>query len=95
VYGGFRYSDLKEATPRGSIWVLYMVEQVLMICKVAVGGCARQLQREMARFEAGGQGWREGWQGILGQLRRKDSVGVPEHEDDARLRLRVHVGYSW
>jgi hypothetical protein len=29
-----------------------MVEQVLMICKVAVGGCARQLQREIVRFEA-------------------------------------------
>jgi hypothetical protein len=43
-----------------------MVEQVLMICKVAVGGCARQLQREIVCFEAAGRGWREGWQGILG-----------------------------
>ena len=50
--GRVRYSDLKEAAPRGSLWVLYMVEQVLMICKVAVGGCARQLQREIVRFEA-------------------------------------------
>src|SRR5437879_4683417 len=39
--GRFRYSDLKDAAPRGSLWVLYMAEQVLTICKVAVGGCVR------------------------------------------------------
>jgi hypothetical protein len=72
--GRFRYSDLKEAAPRGSLWVLNMVEQVLMICKVAVGGCVRQLQREIVRFEAAGRGWREGWRGMVGQLRRRDSV---------------------
>jgi hypothetical protein len=44
--GRFRYSDLKEAAPRGSLWVLYMDEQISMIWEVAVGGCARQLQRE-------------------------------------------------
>src|SRR6266404_7283698 len=54
--GRVRYSDLKEAAPRGSLWVLYMVEQVLMICKVVVGGCARQLQREIVRFEAADRG---------------------------------------
>jgi len=31
--GRFRYSDLKEGAPRGSLWVLYLVEQGLMICK--------------------------------------------------------------
>ena len=41
--GRFRYSDLKEAARRGSLWVLYMAEQVLRICEVAVGGCVRQL----------------------------------------------------
>jgi len=51
-----------------------MVEQVLTIWKVAVGDCVRQLQREIVCFEAAGKGWREGWQGILGQLRRRDSV---------------------
>jgi hypothetical protein len=55
---------------------LYMVEQVRMICKIAVGGCARQLQREMARFEAGGQGWREGGQGILGQAETPQGVNL-------------------
>jgi len=30
----------KEAARRGSLWVLYMVELVRTICKVAVGGCA-------------------------------------------------------
>jgi len=45
--GRFGYSDLKEAAPRGSLWVLYVVEQVGMICKVAVGDCARPLQREI------------------------------------------------
>ena len=59
VYGRFRYSDLKEAARRGSLWVLYMVEQVLMICKIAVGGCARQLRREIVRFEAAGRGGEE------------------------------------
>jgi hypothetical protein len=54
--GRFRYSDSKEAAPRGSLWVLYMAEQVPMICKVAVGGWARQLQREIVRFEAAGRG---------------------------------------
>ena len=38
--GRFRYSDLKEAARRGSLWVLYVVERVLMICKVGVGGDA-------------------------------------------------------
>ena len=74
MYGRFRYSDLKEAALRGSLWVLYKVEQVLMICNVGIGGCARQLQGGIVRFEAAGRGWREGWQGILGQLRRRDSV---------------------
>jgi hypothetical protein len=58
---------LEGSRPSRSLWVLYMVERSLMIYKVAVGGCARQLQREIAGFEAGGQGWREGWQGIVGQ----------------------------
>jgi len=57
--GRFRYSDLKEAAPRGSLWVLYMVEQVRMSCRVGIGGCARQLQREIVGFEAAGRGWRE------------------------------------
>ena len=74
-------ATLKEAVPRGSLWVLYVVEQVLMICKVAVGGCARQLQREIVRFEAAGRGWREGWQGILGQRRRRDSVRAGTNEN--------------
>ncbi len=73
VYGRFRYSDLKEAARRGSLWVLYMVEQVLMICKIAVGGCARQLRREIVCFEVAGRGWREDWQSILGQIRRRNS----------------------
>jgi hypothetical protein len=60
--------------PRGSLWVLYMVEQVLMICKVAAGGCARQLPCEIVRFEVAGGGGREGWQGILGQMRRRNSA---------------------
>ena len=69
--GRFRYSDLKEAAPRGSLWVLYVVEQGLMICKVAVCGCEQQLQREIVCFVAAGRGWGEGWQGILGQMRRR------------------------
>jgi hypothetical protein len=72
--GRFRYSDLKEAAPGVGLWVLYRGEQVRMICKVGVGGCARQLQREIVCFEAAGRGWREGWQGILGELRRRDPV---------------------
>jgi len=44
--GRFRYSDLKEAAPRVSLWVLYVVGQVPMIGKVAVGSCVRQSQRE-------------------------------------------------
>ena len=55
----FRYSDLKEAAPRGSLWVLYMAEQVLTICKVAVGGCVRRVQHEIVRFEAAGRGGEE------------------------------------
>jgi len=72
--GALQIQRLEGSRPRGSLWVLYLVEQVLMICKVAVGGCVRQLQREIGRFEAAGRGWREGWQGILGQMRRRDSV---------------------
>jgi len=72
--GRFRYSDLKEAAPRGSLWGLYTVEPVPMVCKVAVGGCARQLPREIVRFEAAGRGWREGGQDILGQMRHTSSV---------------------
>ncbi len=41
--GRFGYSDLKEATLGGSLWVLYVVEQVAMVCEVAVGGGAWQL----------------------------------------------------
>jgi hypothetical protein len=63
-----------------------------MICKVAVGGCARQLQREIVRFEAAGRGWREEWQGVLGQL-NAETLYVSEHGDDSRLRLRVHAAY--
>ena len=44
--GRFRYGDLKEAALRGSLWVLYVIEEVPMIYKVAVGGCVRQLERE-------------------------------------------------
>jgi hypothetical protein len=47
--GRFRYSDLKEAARRVSLWVLYVIEQVRMICKVAIGGCVRQLHREKVR----------------------------------------------
>jgi hypothetical protein len=47
--GRFRYSDLKEAARRVSLWVLYVIEQVPMICKVAIGGCVRQLHREKVR----------------------------------------------
>jgi hypothetical protein len=43
-----------------------MAEQVLTICKVAVGGCVGQLQRQIVRNEVAGKGWREGWQGFLG-----------------------------
>ena len=74
--GRFRYSDLKEAALRGSLWVLYKVEQVLMICKVGIGGCARQLQRGIVRFEPAGRGWRDGWQGKVGELRHRDPVGA-------------------
>jgi len=74
--------------------VLYMVEQVLMMFKDAVGGAARQLQREIVCFEAAGGGWREVWSGILGQMRR-EILYVPEHEDDSMLRLRVHAAYLW
>src|SRR2546430_17113685 len=76
MYGRFRYSDLKEAALRGSLWVLYKVEQVLMICNVGIGGCARQLQGGIVRFEAAGRGWRDSRQGILGERRRRDSVGA-------------------
>ena len=76
MYGRFRYSDLKEAALRGSLWVLYKVEQVLMICNVGIGGCARQFQGGIVRFEAAGRGWRDSRQGILGERRRRDSVGA-------------------
>jgi hypothetical protein len=36
-----------------------MIEQVLMSCEVAVGGCARKLQAEIVFFEAAGRGWRK------------------------------------
>src|SRR2546430_16036614 len=75
MYGRFRYSDLKEAALRGSLWVLYKVEQVLMICNVGIGGCARQLQGGIVRFEAAGRGWGDSRQGILGERGRRDSVG--------------------
>ena len=42
VWGRFRYSDLKEAAPRGSLWVLYEVEQIRLVSKVAVGDEAGQ-----------------------------------------------------
>src|ERR1039457_2141358 len=70
--GRFRYSDLKEAAPGASLWVLYVVEQARQRYRVAVGGSARQLQREIVGIERTGRGWREGWQGIVGQLRRRD-----------------------
>ena len=64
--GRFRYSDLNEAAPRGSLWGLYRVEQVRMICEVAVGNCARQLQGvrsyALRRLpEAGEMVWRAFW----------------------------------
>ena len=65
--GRFRYSALKEAAPRASLWVLYVVEQVRLMCRADVGGCARQLQREIVQIERAGRGWREGGQGIVGQ----------------------------
>jgi hypothetical protein len=42
--GRFGYSGLKEAALRGSLWVLYVVEQILMFCNIAVGDWVRQLQ---------------------------------------------------
>jgi hypothetical protein len=45
--GRFRYSDLKEAAPRGSLWVF---EQVLMICEVAIAGCAQQMEGEIVEI---------------------------------------------
>ena len=44
MWGRFGNSDLKEAALRGSLWVLYVVEQKLMVCNVAVGDWVRQLQ---------------------------------------------------
>jgi hypothetical protein len=44
--GRFRYSDLKETARRVSLWVLYVAGPVAIICKVVVGGCVGQLQRE-------------------------------------------------
>jgi hypothetical protein len=35
--------------------ILYMVDEVLTICKVAVGGWSRQLQREIVCFQGGWQ----------------------------------------
>jgi hypothetical protein len=72
--GALQIQRLEGSRPSREPMGLYTVEQVPMICKVAVGGCARQLQREIARFEAAGRGWREGWQSILVQLGRRDSV---------------------
>jgi hypothetical protein len=46
--GRFGYSDLKEAAPEGSLWVLYVVKQIPTSFKVGIGGCPRQLQRETA-----------------------------------------------
>jgi hypothetical protein len=46
IGGRFGYSDLKEASLRGNLWVLYVIEQVPMIFEVAVGGGARHLQCE-------------------------------------------------
>jgi hypothetical protein len=60
VNGRFRYSDLKEAAPRGSLWVLYRVEQVRMICKVAVGSCGWELQREICAWRRVAERLREG-----------------------------------
>jgi hypothetical protein len=62
-------SDLKEAALRGSLWVWYVVEQVLTICKVAVGSRAGPLQREVVGIERVGRDRRERWQSILGQMR--------------------------
>jgi hypothetical protein len=54
--GRFRYSDLKEAAPRVSLWVLYVVEQVGLMCRVAVGRCVRRLQCEIVGIERAGRG---------------------------------------
>ena len=48
----------------------------LMICKVAVGGCVRQLQREIVCFEAAGRGWREGWQGMRKLIAFRKSIAI-------------------
>lgn len=58
--GRVRYSDLKEAARRASLWILYVVEQARLRYRVAVGGSARQLQREIVGIERTGRGWREG-----------------------------------
>ena len=55
--GRFRYSDLKEAARRASLWILCVVEQARLRYRVA---SARQLRREIVRIERTGRGWREG-----------------------------------
>jgi hypothetical protein len=39
--GRFGYSGLKEAALRGSLWVLNVIAQMLMLCNVAVGDWCR------------------------------------------------------
>ena len=53
---------------------MYVVEQVLMSWKVAVGGWWRQWLSAIACFEPARRGWREGWEGLVGQMRRRDPV---------------------
>jgi hypothetical protein len=46
--GRFRYSDLKEAAPRGSLWGLYLDEPVLIVCEVGVAVGALRFQLVIA-----------------------------------------------
>jgi hypothetical protein len=46
--GRFRYSDLKEAAPRGSLCGLYLDEPVLIVCEVGVAVGALRFQLVMA-----------------------------------------------
>jgi len=48
VNGRFRYSDLKEAAPRGSLWGLYLDEPVLIVCEVGVAVGALRFQLVIA-----------------------------------------------
>jgi hypothetical protein len=53
--GRFRYSDLKEAAPRVSLWGLYGEEPVPIVCEVSVAVGALRFQLVIAlRMVVGG-----------------------------------------